>query len=399
MKKRISEYFFKEFRLFMSLKNSSNKLRIAIDVRQMYGRRGGVGVYLTNLINKLNKIDNTNEYLFFYEKIEEKRYESKLRNFFIPFFIDFFHKQLILPLILKFKKVDILFCPQHPIPFFFFNNTVVQIHDVPEDFEVSSPLIWIIRYLILPLTVKRAKLIVTDSEFSKKMIVNKLGVPENKIRVVYHSINENRFRLKENITRISEFKKKYYLKEKVILTVASSFAPRKNIQTLVKAFDLLPKKLKTSTSLFIVGKSEGWDMIKEKLRREVDFATLDSIILSGHIPDEELSLSYAASDVFVFTSFHEGFGLPVLEAMYYGLPVISSNSSSLPEVYGNAGIGIDPSDVYNFAKNIEKVLLDVKFSEKLQERSLERSKLFSSENMANQILNIFNEVCYHDRIK
>lgn len=154
------------------------------------------------------------------------------------------------------------------------------------------------------------------------------------------------------------------------MTVVSSFAPRKNVETLIKAFDRLPKKLKHDSSLFIVGRSEGWEKIQKKIENEVDSVTLKSIVISYNSVQQEY---YELADVFVCTSLHEGFGLTILEAMSHGLPVICSNAASLPEVYGDAGIGVDPLDVSGFAKAIEIVLSDDKLRKEMREKSLERA--------------------------
>lgn len=368
-------------------------MRIAIDVRLMYGKKGGIGVNLANLVNKLKEIDKTNEYLFFYEKIEEKRCRSKCYDFLIPFLIDYFHKQFILPFILHSKKVDILFCPQQPIPFFFFKNTVVNIHDVPQDFEVKSPVSWIIRHIIFPLTAKRARLIITDSNFSKKRIIDKLGVPAAKVRVIYFGLDQSKPDFESNTeSAVNQIKKRYNLKKIVILSVLSSLSPRKNVQTLIKAFDHLPTKLKVNSSLLIMGKSEGWTEIREKIKGEIDLTTSDSIVLTGFVPHHKLTPYYKLADVFVFPSLHEGFGLPVLEAMAYGVPIICSNAASLPEVYGDAGIGVDPMDALSFAKNIEMLLSNDELKRKLQGKSLERAKFFNIEKQALNLLEALRSI-------
>jgi alpha-1,3-rhamnosyl/mannosyltransferase len=166
--------------------------------------------------------------------------------------------------------------------------------------------------------------------------------------------------------------------------------PRKNISALLEAYSFLPKKTQASFPLILAG-GKGWlmDNLEDEIRR-LDIAS--RTVLTGYVPRKDLPALYSGAAVFVYPSLYEGFGLPPLEAMACGTPVITSNVSSFPEVVGDAGIMVDPYDVKRLRDEIERVLEDSSLRASLGSRGLARAKQFTWENCARQTLDVYKRV-------
>lgn len=232
---------------------------------------------------------------------------------------------------------------------------------------------------LIPELIKKSLKIITISKFSKDEIIKFLDVPESKIKVIYCGISEEFFSSLDASTEISKTKKKY------ILTV-SSLNPRKNLKQLIIAFKRLNL---TDCQLIIVG-------AEYNIFSRNDLKNLTgknrNIIFKGYISDNELRSLYQRAILFVFPSYYEGFGLPPLEAMACGCPVVVSNVASLPEVCGDAAYYVDPYSVESIAEGMYKVLTDEALRQSLIQKGLERAKLFSWERSAKEHLRIFEEV-------
>lgn len=229
-------------------------------------------------------------------------------------------------------------------------------------------------------------LVITISESSKKDIVEFLGVDHNRIYVTplasryYPDYISDELATKLQLASSYDFSKPYLL-------FVSTIEPRKNIISLIEAFNILKTKYKLEHQLVLIGQ-KGW-------RYEQIFAAIeDSHWVSqvhhlNYLSDELVALFYSKADAFVYPSYYEGFGLPVLEAMTLGAPVITSNSSSLPEVAGDAALLVDPNDTTSLADAILKVISDRQFRSQLVQKGKERAKLFSWERTANETLNAY----------
>jgi glycosyltransferase involved in cell wall biosynthesis len=183
---------------------------------------------------------------------------------------------------------------------------------------------------------------------------------------------------KESVKKI---KKKYNISRRYILSVCT-LEPRKNLESLLRAFEKIKDRGKYQ--LVLVGMT-GWigsDFFENLSDRDI----MNDIVFTGYVPNRDLAPLYTGSDLFVFPSLYEGFGLPVLEAMQCGCPVITSNCSSLPEVIGDAGIMIDPTDIAALTRSVEKVLSNPAVRNDMKMKGLDRSKLFSWEKAARSML-------------
>jgi len=238
---------------------------------------------------------------------------------------------------------------------------------------------------ILRISIRKAKIIIADSYATKKDIIEYFGIREEKIRVVHLGV-ESRFCPIDNV---ESFRLKSNLPSKMILNVGT-LEPRKNVVTLIKAFRKLREKGLKDYKLVIAG-NKGW--LYEEIFKEVAHSDLKKeILFLGVVKDEDLPLLYNCADIFVYPSLYEGFGLPPLEAMACGIPVITSNTSSLPEVIGDAGIMVDPTNINSLCESMYILLKDKELWNRMRNMGLERSKLFSWDKTAKKILTVYDDI-------
>ena len=346
-------------------------MKIAIDVSplQTGHKIRGVGFYLEHLKNALVKYFQENEYVFF-ERGEKLPKDINLVHF--PYFEPFF---LALPLYKKFK-------------------TVVTVHDLtPIVFPQSFPrgIKGEIKWQMQRYALKRADAIITDSESSKKDIVKFVGTKERKIKVVYLAAGEQFTKLKTENIKL-EVRKKYNLPEKFVLYVGD-VTSNKNLPRLIDAV----KELKIP--LVMIGKSLVSDNYDNDnpwnadLNRINELAKGDeNIIRLGFVPAEDLTAVYNLATVFVLPSLYEGFGLPILEAMACGCPVVTSKEGSLEEVAGDAAFYIDAYDVESIAAGIKKVFNDEILQKELSKKGLKQVAKFSWKKAAEETINVYKGV-------
>lgn len=209
----------------------------------------------------------------------------------------------------------------------------------------------------LELTLKkscdRADLIVTVSEFSKKEIIKYLGVPEEKIIVMPNGVDLDLYHPNYPEEEVSRCKEKYHIDREYFLYLGT-LEPRKNLVNLVKAYGLLKDELKENAPKLVLAGGKGW--YYESIFETVEELGLkQDVIFTGYVPEEDVPLLMNGAKAFVFPSLYEGFGMPPLEAMACGTPVIVSNTTSLPEVVGDAGVLVDPEDVEGIAKKLKSI--------------------------------------------
>jgi glycosyltransferase involved in cell wall biosynthesis len=232
-------------------------------------------------------------------------------------------------------------------------------------------------------------LVLTISESSKKDIIEYLQVPPQKVYVTPLASRYHLDYLSWQNIPILEQQVNYDFSKPYLLFV-STIEPRKNINTIITAFNFLKQKYKIAHQLILIGK-KGWNY-------EPIFAAIESSYCKheihhlDYLSDELVALFYSKADVFVYPSHYEGFGLPVLEAMTLGAPVISANTSSIPEVTGDAAILIDPNEPIELAEAILKIISDSQFSQELINKGKERAKLFSWERTAKETLKAYRSL-------
>ncbi|OIO19974.1 MAG: hypothetical protein AUJ23_01025 [Candidatus Magasanikbacteria bacterium CG1_02_32_51] len=300
--------------------------------------------------------------------------------------------QMRLSLEMIFHKPDILFIPAHVFPIIHPKKTVMTIHDIAAlDFGESYNFFekW---YSLFSgkLALKKLWKIIVPSIFTKQELKKLSGqnFPEEKIKVIYHGFNQNynkNFSLEEKNTVLN----KYKIGTKFLLSI-SRLEHKKNTLSIVKAFEILKNKLAYSDlQLVLIGKP-GYGF--EEVQKIVNNSPYKKdIILPGWVEEKDLPVILSASQIFVFPSLYEGFGLPILQAMSAGIPVVTSKGSSLSEIGGEACLYIDPNNVSEIAENIAKFLLDENLRQEKINLGLLRAKDFSWEKCAKETWDVLFE--------
>lgn len=367
---------------------------VGIDTSSVYRSRAGVGCYTKNLISELHGMEGRSDFLLFpiREKATKKSTKKKIVLFKIFGGIQrMLWEQIFIPFFLWINGMDIFHSPAYVCPLIKTCPTVVTIHDMayllyPEKFV--SAYRGYLKFWV-PLCISSADKIITDSLCSKKDIVRLLRVPEDKIEVVYLG-KSDKFQPIADSSKIASLKERYGLKKDFVLYVGT-IEPRKNILGLVKAYRRLKEIHADFDYSLVIGGEKGWkysdvfDFVK-------DNSLMNDVIFLGHISEEDLPVLYNSAKVFIYPSLYEGFGLPVLEAMACGVPVITSNTSSLPEIVGDAGIMVDPLDIEALSSAISRVLGDAALRNRMIKSGIKRAAEFSWEKTAQKNMQIYQDL-------
>jgi glycosyltransferase involved in cell wall biosynthesis len=242
----------------------------------------------------------------------------------------------------------------------------------------------------VPRSVQRADYVVADSENTRNDVVCLLGVPPERVTVVPGGVDPS-FKPVTDPARLAQFRKAIGLEEDTpYILFVGVIEPRKNLIGLIEAFDILKGRGKLPHKLVVVGR-RGWlsDGTMDRAERS---PYRGEIIFPGFIADGELATLYSAAEMFAFPSHYEGFGLPVLEAMACGVPVVASRASSLPEVVGDAGMQVDPDDTERLASALELLALNPEMRADFRARGLERAAAFTWEAAAEIMVDVYRRV-------
>ncbi|MFA6194037.1 MAG: glycosyltransferase family 1 protein [Parcubacteria group bacterium] len=288
-----------------------------------------------------------------------------------------FWTQARLSLEMLFHPVDILFVPAHTVPLIHPKNTIVTIHGLEYEFCPRAYSFWQRFYmrLVIKNSCRWAKHIIAVSENTKKDLMKLYKVPEKKIEVIYEGAGD--LELKTQSEKIPDGK---------YLLFVGRLEERKNIIGIISAFSILKKKHNIPHKLVLAGKfGYGAESIKNKIE---NCEHKNDIILPGYISDEEKFELLRHADVFLFPTFYEGFGLPILEAQSVGTPVVTSDISSMPEISGNSAVLVDPKSPEEIAEAVHKLTSDESYKNDIIEKGLENVKRFSWEKCAREIADI-----------
>lgn len=353
-------------------------MKIGIDTQTTLGQKTGFGFYVENLVKELKKIDKKNQYFYFHPKKQEDL--SSLERF----------KWDQFELVKKANNanVDILHQPCFSAPIFFSGVKIVTIHDLIT-LNIPQKIPFFSRQFFgkwMPYSYKFADRIIAISEHTKKDIIKFLNIAENKISVIPQAASKE-FNTNIKNEAVEKVRKKYKIGKKYFLHTGT-LNPRKNLEFLVGVFSEVSKKF-PDYQLVIVGK-KGWyyeglfDLVRQLKIQE-------KVIFTGYIDDCDAPPLYKGAKAFLFPSIYEGFGLPPLEAMNCGIPVVSSNASSLPEVIGPQGILLDPNDKKVWVANILKLISDQSYYQKMSDYYLRQAKNFSWEKCAQKTIEVYSK--------
>lgn len=276
----------------------------------------------------------------------------------------------------KFCRDAILLTTDSKTPFFLPRScmlvpliTDLAVFCLPEAYQRSRVLWWKLQYRYI---CRRAKFFLAISEFTKREMVEILGIPEEKIYVLHCACSERLGRVKDR-EELEHLRESYGLTERFVLFVGNT-NPRKNLERIIQAFDLFKEKSGLPHLLVIAGE-QGWKFNRENALEGVKHR--EDVRFIGFVPGEDMPALYSAADLFVFPTLYEGFGIPVLEAQACGVPVVTSNYSSLPEVAGEGAKLVDPYDVENICQGMLTILQRPELAKALVEKGLENVKRFS----------------------
>jgi glycosyltransferase involved in cell wall biosynthesis len=234
-------------------------------------------------------------------------------------------------------------------------------------------------------SAQRARRVIAISESTKRDIVRLLGVPEGKVDVVACGVDED-FRPVDEPGLLDELRKKRNLPPQMLLFVGT-IEPRKNLVTLLEAYSVLKERVHPPP--LVIGGPKGWRH-EEVFSKTEELQLVDDVVFAGYIPREELPLWYNAAEVFVYPSLYEGFGLPPLEAMACGTPVVVSDTSALPEVVGDAGLLVEPSDTEGMALAMQRALTNRDLRRTLRKNGLERANRYTWRRAAQDTVKVYD---------
>jgi glycosyltransferase involved in cell wall biosynthesis len=378
------------------------KMRIGIDVSRTVEESTGVGYYAKHLVHALAGIDPENDYLLY--GIFYDCYPEGWKKVAIPKSLNFrLHQKNSLSWLVRKRWVnagrhkekllggiDLLHSTAFTMPLVSHLKVIVTIHDL--SFFVFPQHHTEANYQFVTRNVhqaaRRADYIIADSESTKKDIMRFLHVPEERIEVIYLAAAEA-LGEKRSPDSITQIKSKYGIKKPYLLMVGS-MEPRKNMTSALIAFKAL-KETKKIDFQFVIAGGKGWK--NEAFYHLLKKLSIDEhLVLTGYVPEEDLPALYQGAEVFVYPSLYEGFGLPVLEAMSSGTPVITSNVSSLPEVAGDAALLVNPMEIFDLYKAMEALATRPELRDEFRSKGLERSEIFTWEKTARKTLEIYRKV-------
>ena len=373
-------------------------MRIGIDARKLHDF--GIGTYIRNLLNQLARLDKHTEFVLLCRE-EDRAALASLGPNFHPMVEHAGHysvsEQWRVPLALRRARVSLFHAPHYVLPRLVNVRSVVTIHDCihlmfPQ--YLPNPLAYRYARTSIAVAARRATRVMTVSESSKRDILRFVDIPAEKIDVIHNAYDE-RFGVEPQEDDVVRVRERYQLHGPFVL-YAGTVKPHKNLERLIEAFHLVRQRGLDDLTLVLIG-----DEISKytALRRAVHRYHLHKQVrFLGYMPQDTLAVMYRLARVFVFPSLYEGFGLPPLEAMASGTPVVTSNVSSLPEVVGDAALLVDPHEPAAIAEGIERVLTDDALARTLRARGLQRAGHFSWEASIRRVREIYDEVANPDQI-
>lgn len=368
-------------------------MKIAIDARGVNWYAGtGIGTYTSQIISHMLEFDKSNSYLLYWwgdnyknlynENVSINIASKKHRKFFEDYYI---------PNNIRNNSIDLYHVPQNGIGLSQNKNCIYisTLHDlIPYVMPETVGKSYLKKFLSsMPQIIQNSDMIITVSEFSKKDIIRVFNVDENSIRVTPLAAEEY-FKPMDKLIAKAYINEHYNISDDFLLYIGG-FSPRKNVRSILIAYSRVYKNLSKDYKIVILGTAKDEHVYLLSLCETLNISS--KVIFTGYIPYEALPFFYNACSVFVYPSLYEGFGLPPLEAMSCGTPVITSNVSSIPEVVGDSALLINPSDTEELKTAIERVLEDNTLSSTLSQMGYDRSKNFNWRKTAELTLAIYND--------
>ncbi|MCX6781690.1 MAG: glycosyltransferase family 1 protein [Candidatus Magasanikbacteria bacterium] len=368
-------------------------MKIGIDARMLGPKQGGIGRYVEQLVKHLTAADQSHDFFIFLRKEnwDLVKETPNVKKVLADIHWYGWREQLLLPGIIKREKIDLMHFPHWNIPLLYRGKFLVTIHDLlllhypTRAASTLGPAAYFFKNIayriILRHAIKNSKHIIAPSEFTKNDIIKFFKVGPEKITVTHLAPMplDSRLRGNDNKNIFPKITKPY------VLYVGVAY-PHKNLEGLIEAWKMFCAEHGNDYQLVLAGRK---NFFYEKLEQST---TAPGIIFTDYLPDEDLPALYQGASLYVFPSFYEGFGLPPLEAMQYGVPVASSNATCLPEILNEAAAYFDPRDPTDIAATIWRVLTDLEMRETLTKNGVQLIHNYSWEKAAKTTLEVFNSV-------
>lgn len=374
----------------------SDVKRIGIDAR-LFGtaQATGIGAYTEELIANLISFDKRNQYIVFVlPEVADTFpfYAKNLKKWPVNYKHYTYSEQLFYPFILKSAKLDLIHYTNFNTPVLFTTQkSVVTVHDLTLWFFLGrKQKSWLRRMIyryVIRKSCENATRIIAVSKGTKVDIIKYLDINQDKIDVVYESAPK-RYREKIDKKRLEMVKGKYNISKPYFLYVGEQ-RPHKNLVRLIRAFATFKRQYQLDYQLVLIGKINTKEPeIPETIKQ---LGLQDDVITTGYIADKDLPLFYAGAFAFVFPSLYEGFGIPPLEAMAAGIPVLSSNASVMPEILGDAALFFDPKNLENMAQTMYKLATTYRLQKELRDKGFKQIKKYSYTKMARETLDVYKK--------
>lgn len=367
------------------------------------GQIGGIETYLRHLVMALGQVDQVNEYILFIGEHNQDLFQDitypnlkRVKLSFVPAYnplpIRVLRRlKIIPPYIIKALNahpVDLLHYPGTTIDQLEIETPcVLTMHDIQQEYfpEFFSKKVLTWRKDTFEPSAQKARRIITDSEFTRQTIIEKFNISPQKVKAIHFGVSSI-FRPITNQNFILKARQKYRLPEKFIFFPANPW-PHKNHARLFESIKLLKQRYHTSCRLVLSGVFESEQAQLQSLIMRAGVS--DDVHILGYVPYEDMPSIYAAATALIFPSLFEGFGIPILEAMACGCPIICSNTTSLPEIASDAALYIDPRDAAQIAEAIYNILCFQSLRSSLSEKGLVQVKNFSWERAAQQTVELY----------
>jgi len=388
-------------------------LKIAFDASPLFGIKAGIYQYVSNLSDSLRHLDDDIEIDFYLGSSWSKKdldinysnYSPYSLNIIKSAFDIFGEKGKLIRKNINYIYQKRMFyggLKKYKPDIVHFTGNCIYMSDIPTIFtfyDLScfrfpethpySRVAWQEKHI--PKALEQSSHIITISQFSKNELVSYFGVNPERISVIYCGVNDFFYPVDKDAIKITL--SNYSLQYKQYILSVGTIEPRKNLNTIIQAYSKLPKDIQDNYSLVIVG-AYGWKQ-SDIILQHSHLIENGKLVFLGYVKQAHLPAVISGASLVAYPSRYEGFGLPVLESMACGTPVISSNSSSMPEILNDPDILLDPDNIPAWTEIIKKVLSDNEYSENLSKQGLERAKNFSWHSCADQTFKTYNTLIKH----
>lgn len=371
-------------------------MKIGIEAQRIFRKKKhGMDLVAVQLIRNLQQIDTKNEYFIFVKDDEDNTVIRETSNFHVikikrapyPYW-----EQVLLPQEAKKYGIQVLHCTSNTAPLNTDVPLLITLHDIIylEKLNFTKGTWYQIlgnlyRRWNVPLAVKKSACLLTVSDYERERILSHFNLSPHKIKTVYNGVSEI-FKAVKNESVLQAIKHKYKLPDQFVFYLGNT-DPKKNMEGVMRALAVLRKRNQLNFKLLMLDIDRAF--LHKMAAKIGDTGVLNYIVCCGYVPNHELPAIYSIARLFLYPSLRESFGIPILESMACGTPVITSNTSSMPEVAGKAAFLVNPFDPEDIASGIMKVLNNERLQHALVQKGLARSACFSWKNNAIETLHLY----------